>query len=234
VSYGEPRSVYMESYRRNVPRRREPASQWLLIALGLAVLAAVVLSIVALILAVNGSNTGLHATFTRQTVNVTLAGVCGAWNIDVIFGKVGSKATIEVPRFLCDGTTNVSDTIGGLRFTMPLAGYDGDLILNTGASLTDIPAVAQQVKWCVGGPNSTYCNVFNDSAAFVSGSVLYMGRSLATDTFLAPAVPYGPVQGFTLTYYTTNSTTAPVTGGAQLVPHMTSWAVGVALIAVLT
>lgn len=225
----------MDSHRR---RYSEGSSWlWLPILTFLVALGALIVAVVAVFLATGASNTGLHANFVTTAVNVTLAGVCDTFPIEVVIGKMGSQVSVAVPPFLCDGAANASDAIGGLRFTMP-AGYDATIALTVGAGVLTAPHTSQYVMWCTGGPNATACDVVNNSLATIVGSVVSMGRSTtAVDAFLAPTTPYGPVEGFILKYFTANYSAALVTsdalaigGGGGLPAHaMTMIAVGAAL-----
>ncbi len=182
---------------------------WLPIINAIMALAAVIVAGTAIYLSVKASNNGLKADFVTTKFNATLAGVCGTYPIDVLIGKVGGWAIVQVPRFLCDGTANSSDYIGGLRFALP-AGYDASVLFSVGGVL-QYPENARYVQWCTGGPNATSCDVFNNSQAAVVGSTVYMGASTtAGDTFLPPSLPYGPARDFTLLYATANYSAAVV------------------------
>jgi hypothetical protein len=160
----------------------------------------------------------LHALFTRQQLNITLAGVCGDFPVDMIFSKVGSQAFIQVPAFLCDGTVNRSEL--GLRFTLP-AGFDADILFaRDSAGDLAVPLASIPAMWCddVGpGPGKkrtasvvAECAAFNNSLAYAIGNVVYMGRSTYNNLYIEGTAMYGPAYSFTLIYFTTNNTMAPV------------------------
>ncbi len=189
---------------------------WLPILNLLVTIGALILGTVAIFLAIGASNTGLHTNFVSVTINASLAGVCGVFPVQVILNKIGAQVTVIVPPFLCDGTVNETDDIGGVRFTLP-AGYDTDVPLATGNGAT-FPLTTTYVQWCTGGPNTTSCDTFNNSLAYTIGNVMYMGGStIVAQSFLAPTAPYGPTdRGFAHVYYTSNYTSALVTSDAEM------------------
>ncbi len=159
----------------------------------------------------------MHALFTRQQLNITLAGVCGDFPVDIIFSKIGSQATVQVPGFTCDGTVNRSEL--GLRFTLP-DGFDADILFaRDSAGDLAVPLASELAMWCddVVGPGKRRgvsvvadCTVFNNSLAYVIGNVVYMGRSTYNNLYIDGTTMYGPAYGLTLEYFTTNNTAAPV------------------------
>ncbi len=177
------------------------------------------LGLAALIIVLGLKNASNHASFTSTTVNMTLSGVCGNFPVSVVFGKVGSYAHVEVPAFSCNGTTNATGE--GLRFTLP-SGYDADLLLPRGAygNTTAAPYVHTYVLFCTDDDvpeiaGAYTCATKNNSIAYIQGNMLVMGTKVPEDTFFAGTVSYGPLYGFTMNYYTTNSSTAPVTSAAK-------------------
>ncbi len=218
---------------------------WLVIVTIIAILA-LFLGIFLPTAANDASN--LHAIFTRQQLNITVLGVCGEYPVDMIFSKVGSKATIEVPSFICDGTVNGSTS--GLFFTLP-AGYDADVpFAESSAAILGPPFVGEYVNWCsnsappppigrkrdvtsnhqlalsqglkreinVSRPSGgagfrtsvVGCTNFSDTIAYIVGNIMFMGTSTETSLVLAGSNPYGPWYGFSITYYTTNGSTAAI------------------------
>lgn len=205
------------------PMRGNPESGFSIFTLFLMVAAftALAIAIAALAIANKTATSSQHTNFPYTVVNVTLSGVCGDFPVSVVFSKVGRLANVEVPAFSCNGTTNSSGE--GLRFTLP-SGYDADMLLARGPNgTTDLPYPAEYVLFCaeVEEPliSSAYsCTTKNNSLAYIQGNMLVMGTGVPEDAFIAGTVNYGPSYGFTISYYTTNSTLMTVTSGAAKPP----------------
>lgn len=208
---------------------------------GIIAIIALILAAIAFKRATDASNSGLHTDFQMQIINTTLSGVCNDFPVEIAYSKVGNRAMIQVPYFICDGTANDTDGTG-LRFTVP-EGFDADVdFARSSDADVDTPFPHVYVTWCVGNlllkrgaeagrsvrrqPNKTgisallSCSLFNNSIAYIDGTTVHMGTDPITQFDYPGTNSYGPQYGFTLIYYATTGSNAPVSAALSAIPHM--------------